>query len=61
MPMDESQAVQNYEDGINEVGIDAYRRASQENTASGAASILEDAKRDQMDASSFADAYREGY
>jgi len=61
MVMDESEAVSKYEDGINEVGIDAYRRASQENTASGAAQILEDAKRDSMDASSFADNYRDGY
>lgn len=61
MVMDSNQARQKYEDGINRVGIDAYRRASQENTASGAAQILEDAKSESFSASNFGERYEDNY
>ena len=61
MVMDSNQARQKYEDGINRIGVDAYRRAAQENTASGAAQILEDAKTDNFSASDFAQRYEDSY
>lgn len=61
MVMDANRARQKYEDGINRIGIDAYRRASEENTSSGAAQILEDAKSDSFSASDFGQRYEDNY
>jgi hypothetical protein len=61
MVMDANQARQKYEDGINRIGIDAYRRAAQETTASGAAQVLEDAKTENFSASEFGQRFEEAY
>jgi hypothetical protein len=61
MVMNESEATSRYREGINKVGIDAYRRAAQENTASGAAEILANAKEERLSADDMAESYRKNY
>jgi len=61
MVMSESEAVSRYREGIERIGIDAYRRASNANTVTEAAEALENAKDNNMDAGDFASAYRNRY
>lgn len=61
MVMSENDAKRRYREGIEEIGIDAYRRAAQENTVTGAAQILEDAKTENFDSGTFADRYAQNY
>lgn len=61
MVMDENDAKRKYRAGIDRIGIDAYRRASDKDTASEAAKVLEDAKTDEFDSASFAERYADNY
>jgi hypothetical protein len=62
MPMSASEAARKYRQGINSVGIDAYRRASNTNSPQEAAQILEQAKENNsMSLDAFATKYRNAY
>jgi len=62
MPMSASEATRKYREGINSVGIDAYRRASNTNSPQEAARILEQAReQSSLSLDSFATKYRNAY
>jgi len=62
MPMSASEATRKYREGINSVGIDAYRRASNTNSPQEAARILEQAReQSSLPLDSFATKYRNAY
>jgi hypothetical protein len=56
-----SEASSNYREGINRIGVDAYRRAAQTSSPSEAASILEDAKQERLDPDDMSRSYEESY
>lgn len=61
MVMSENQARQNYENGIQRIGIQAYRNAANESTISGAAETLENAKEQNLSANEMAEAWASRY
>jgi len=62
MVMSESEAVSNYREGLNSVGEDAYRQASNATTVTGAAQPLENAAPSTtVDFSDYASSYRDKY
>jgi len=61
MVMDSSEAGRRYEAGIQRIGISNYREAARANTVTGAAEVLEDAKNQNLDASSFRESYENRY
>ena len=62
MPMSADEATRKYRQGISEVGVDAYRQASNTSSPSEAARILEDAKTEgTLSLDAFASKYRDAY
>jgi hypothetical protein len=61
MVMDSNEAGRRYEEGIQRIGISNYREAARADTVTGAAEVLEDAKSQNLDASSFREAYENRY
>jgi len=62
MPMSADEATRKYRQGISSVGVDAYRQASNTNSPSEAARILEDAKTDgRLSLESMASNYQDAY
>lgn len=62
MPMSASEATRKYREGINSVGVDAYRRAANTNSPQEAARILEQAKEDgSLSLDAFARKYQNAY
>lgn len=61
MPVSAQEATRRYTQGVQSVGIEAYRRASNTNTPQEAASILEDAKSQNLSIQDFAEKYSNAY
>lgn len=61
MVKSKSDASSNYEAGLKRIGVDAYRRASEQSSPSEAAEILEDAKNERLSISDMVDAYERAY
>jgi len=61
MVMDANDAAENYEAGIDAIGISAWRDAMKENTVSGAAQILQDARSDNLTKSNMKTNYKNKY
>jgi len=62
MPMSAQQATQKYRQGISQVGVQAYRQASNTNSPQEAARILENAKTDgRLSLENMAQSYQNAY
>jgi len=61
MVMSESEAVRNYENGIEAIGVQAYRQASDATSISEAAEALESAKDDSLTVDQMSSKWRNRY
>lgn len=61
MPVDPNEAARRYRDGIQAIGIDAYRQAAQANNSVDAQRALEQAKSDALDINTLVQKYQRGY
>lgn len=61
MVMNATEARDNYEAGIQKIGVSAYRNAAGTNSPSEAAEILESAKQDRLSVSDMGESYEQKY
>jgi len=61
MVMSEREASRRYQEGLQRIGISAYRAAAEANTVTGAAEPLEEAKNDSLNFDEFVDEYENRY
>jgi hypothetical protein len=61
MPVSANEAARRYREGVQKIGVDAYRRASNASSPQEAAQALEQAKSDSLDINTMAQRYQSAY
>jgi len=61
MPVSASEAERRYREGIQKIGVDAYRQASNAASPQEAARILENASSDSLNLNTMAQRYQNAY